>query len=408
MIKHDEKNLKVAGIIVECNPFHKGHKRLIKECKKYADVVVAVMSGNFVQRGEPAVYDKDKRVKDLLKNGVDMVIELPLIYVLSSAKYFAKAGVSILDSLGFIDYIVFGAKIVDVKRLKGLAELTHTKELAKLSHTKGDIELTSTDQEIRKNLKMGKSYAKAVGDAMGCELTSNDILAIEYIGAIDELESKIVPIAIERKDDLPTASELRAKIKKKVTTNDFTEILNYKILYAKTMADGKDKNILDDIYLMTCDMRNAIMKTADKWISFDDRAKLLNTKNRTLAYIKRVFFNIIFGIKKAGSHSLPIREMSSHGSLQGFIRYAQSFTTWEVEDVKSMAIIILGVKDESKWILKNIKVPFLMSFAPSSYRSFIKKYENSKVVKKNGSGGFVLAPMIKKTILADMLYKRNL
>lgn len=395
MIKHDEKNLKVAGIIVECNPFHKGHKRLIKECKKYSDVVVAVMSGNFVQRGEPAVYDKDKRVKDLLKNGVDMVIELPLIYVLSSAKYFAKAGVSILDSLGFIDYIVFGAKIVDVKKLR---------ELAKLSHTKGDIELTSTDQEIRKNLKMGKSYAKAVGDVMGCELTSNDILAIEYIGAIDELESKIVPIAIERKNDLPTASELRAKIKKKVTTNDFTEILNYKILYAKTMADGKDKNILDDIYLMTCDMRNAIMKTADKWISFDDRAKLLNTKNRTLAYIKRVFFNIIFGIKKAGSHSLPIREMSSHGSLQGFIRYAQSFTTWEVEDVKSMAIIILGVKDESKWILKCVKKPFLMSFTPKSYRSFVKKYKDSKEVRKNEKGDFILSENLKIQMLADRMY----
>lgn len=387
MIKHDEKNLKVAGIIVECNPFHKGHKRLIKECKKYADVVVAVMSGNFVQRGEPAVYDKDKRVKDLLKNGVDMVIELPLIYVLSSAKYFAKAGVSILDSLGFIDYIVFGAKIVDVKRLKGLAELTHTKELAKLSHTKGDIELTSTDQEIRKNLKMGKSYAKAVGDVMGCELTSNDILAIEYIGAIDELKSKIVPIAIERKDDLPTASELRAKIKKKVTTNDFTEILNYKILYAKTMADGKDKNILDDIYLMTCDMRNAIMKTADKWISFDDRAKILNTKNRTLAYIKRVFFNIIFDMKKT-SLQCPIR---------GLGRSAQSLT---LQDVESTALIILGVNDASKWILKNIKVPFLMSFAPSSYRSFIKKNENSKVVKKKWERWFCARSYDKKNYLS--------
>ena len=102
---------KVAGIIVECNPFHKGHIRLIKECKKNADIIIAVMSGNFVQRGEPAVYSKEKRTKDLLAAGVDLVIEMPLFATLSSARYFARAAVSILDSLGFVDFIMFGSKI---------------------------------------------------------------------------------------------------------------------------------------------------------------------------------------------------------------------------------------------------------------------------------------------------------
>lgn len=370
MLKIDGKNKKVVGIVVECNPFHKGHKRLLKECKKHGDIIVAVMSGNFVQRGEPGVFDKEKRTKDLIDNGVDIVIEIPVQYVLSSAKYFAKGAIQILEKLGFVDYLVFGSKIADVERLKNYAEMV---QIEKFNYEK--------DSEIKRNLKAGKTYAKALSDVIGEKLSSNDILAIEYLIALDEMKSKILPIAIERKDDLPTATELRAKIKKKVTTNDFTEILNYKILYAKVESHGKDKNLLDDIYLMTKDMRNAIMKTAGDKMTFDERALKLKTKNRTLAYIKRVFFNIILDVRDEGSQCSPLHKQES-----------------------LRVITILGVKDESKWILKYIKTPFLMSFAPSSYRTFVKKYKKSKEIRQDKKGDFILSENLKTNIFADKIY----
>ena len=370
MLKIDGKNKKVVGIVVECNPFHKGHKRLLKECKKHGDIIVAVMSGNFVQRGEPGVFDKEKRTKDLIDNGVDIVIEIPVQYVLSSAKYFAKGAIQILEKLGFVDYLVFGSKVADVEKLKDYAEMV---QIEKFNYEK--------DSEIKRNLKAGKTYAKALSDVIGEKLSSNDILAIEYLIALDEMKSKILPIAIERKDDLPTATELRAQIKKKVTTNDFTEILNYKILYAKVESYGKDKNLLDDIYLMTKDMRNAIMKTAGDAMTFDERALKLKTHNRTLAYIKRVFFNIILDVRKEGSHSLPLHMQ-----------------------VGSRAIVILGVKDKSLWILKYIKEPFLMSFAPSSYRTFVKKYKKSKEIRQDKNGDFILSENLKTNIFADKIY----
>ena len=123
MININGKNKKVIGFICECNPFHKGHKRLINEAKKYGDYIVAVMSGNYVQRGEPAVYDKYRRTEELIKNGVDLIIELPVEFVMSSAKYFASAGVSILNSLGFVDYMIFGSQIGDINELKNLASI---------------------------------------------------------------------------------------------------------------------------------------------------------------------------------------------------------------------------------------------------------------------------------------------
>ena len=401
MLSINGEKRKVAGIIVECNPFHKGHIRLIKECRKHADIIVAVMSGNFVQRGEPAVYDKEKRTRDLISHGVDLVIELPLYASLSSARYFADSAVRILDELKFIDYLVFGSKIADIDRLSGLAVLAPTSESSYIAPT-SDCACFATTSDfnriVKRSLKEGKSYAKAMGLAYGADLSPNDILAVEYLKSLNELKSKIRPIAIERKNDLPTASELRSKMKKKITCDDFSSILNYKLLYAKTTACNKKENILDDIYLMTTDMRNAILKTSDINMSFEERARSLNTKNRTLANIKRLFFNIIFDIKKEDMKNSGLAVENS--PLDCF----PPTKTKENSRVKNISYIhILGVKENSKSLLKYIKIPFLMSFAPASYRAFIEKYKNNPAVKKNKSGGFTLAPIINKTIFADKL-----
>ena len=394
MININGKNKKIVGFICECNPFHTGHKRLIKEAKKYGDFIVAVMSGNYVERGEPAVYDKYKRTKELLKNGVDLVIELPIEYVMSSAKYFASAGVRILNSLGFVDYIIFGSKIGDIEKLKELASIEIDQAFVNSSEDKGDLSNAGIVDNIGKYLREGKTYAYAIGKILGEELSSNDILAIEYIRALNDIKSKIVPRAIERKDDLPTATELREKIKKKIDCDSFSDILNYKLLLAKNMKENAGESILSDIYLMTNDMENAILnsiseKETKKNLAFTERAKKLKTKNRTLAYIKRLFFNIIFDIRKN-------EVVSNHSS--------KNLQLNEKNKIKKIKWIrVLGFNEKSSDLLKKIKVPILMSYSIASYKTFVKKYQVKKILR-NKNGSFTLSPILQKNIFANDLY----
>lgn len=364
MLKIDGKNKKVVGIVMECNPFHAGHKRLITNAKKYGDIIVVVMSGNYVQRGEPAVYDKYSRAKKLLSNGVDLVIELPLIYTLSSANLFAYGAVNVLHKLNFVDYLIFGSKIADIIKLNDIANI--------------DIE---NNIIIKSLLKNGVSYPAALSKFINKKLSGNDILGIEYIRALNKLSSKIVPIAIKRKSDLKTASELRKSINKKISCDSFSDILNYKLLsYSNEKDNNTSHTVFDDIYLMTNDIKNSILNTSNKNMSFSKRAKLLNTKNRTLSNVKRIFLNIIFNLCKS---DVDICTNANNKNL--FIR-------------------LLGVKKASISILKNLKIPYLVGYNNTSYKTFVSKYNKSNVIKSNKKGEYVISPILKKYIFADNLY----
>ena len=374
MIIINNKNYKVAGIIVECNPFHNGHKKLIKECKKNADYIIAVMSGNYVQRGEPAIHDKYKRTKELLTNGVDLVIELPVIWCLSSAKYFATACIDILNQLNFVDYLIFGSESNNIDLLSNIAKID-------IDSNNPNIESQSHITYFKSKLKSGLSYPSALSKIYNCNLKPNDILGVEYIKAINSLKCKVKPICIKRDNSLPTASELRQKISHKITINDYSYILNYKILQSKSYSNQKNIFNIDDIYLMNNDFKNSILKFKNYNYSFEKAAYLLNTKNRTLANIKRTFLNMIFNIQKSDFKN------HSHNNLP-----------------KNKYIRILGFKKSSKYILKNIKIPFMTSFANSSYKTFINKYPNSKIVKQCIDNSYIVDSLISKNIFADDLY----
>lgn len=348
---------KVVGIICECNPFHQGHRRLINAAKKEGDIIIAIMSGNFVQRGEPAVYDKYSRASILLKSSVSMVIELPVEFTLSSAKYFALSAVKILNKLEFVDTLIFGSMINDVKKLSSFADI--------------NIESENNDM-VKSMLKNGSSYSKSLSTIYDKKLSPNDILAVEYISAIKKLKSHIKPISIKRVNDIPTASELRKKLPKKIHNDNFSEIINYKILLCKN-------NLLDisNTYLMTNDFYNSLMKLPDKKMSFEKITKSLKTKNRTLANIKRVLLNIVLGINK--------KDIPNIKSYPNYIR-------------------ILAVKKSFLQYLKNISIPYLMSFAPSSYKAYVKNFPKSKIIKINKNGEFILSPSIKNNIFANNLY----
>lgn len=123
--------MKISGIIVEYNPLHNGHLFHINKTKELtnSDLVIAVMSGNFNQRGIPSIIDKWTKTKLALENGVDIVFELPAVYALSSAEFFSHGAVSLLNSLGVVDSICFGSEAGDITLLETIAEvLVHEPE----------------------------------------------------------------------------------------------------------------------------------------------------------------------------------------------------------------------------------------------------------------------------------------
>ena len=167
--------MKFNAIICEFNPFTKGHELIIKHAKTISKApLICLMSGNFVQRGEPAIIDKYTRATHAIKAGADIVIELPTIYTLSSAPDFAYGAIKTLNSIGCVDKLIFGSECGNIELLKQEAEK--------------DINIG----QIRENLDSGKSFAySAVGNS---EILSspNNILAVEYIRAINKTNSKIV------------------------------------------------------------------------------------------------------------------------------------------------------------------------------------------------------------------------
>ena len=184
--------MKVAGIIAEYNPFHNGHAVLIEKARAAgATHIVAVMSGNFVQRGEPAIFDYASRVGAALSAGVDLVIQLPAVYALSGAQSFARAGVEILDSLGFVDEIVFGSECADIEKIRLAAKLILSDKLK---------------EYITPELAKGITFAVARENALrqispeSAEIIRqpNNILGVEYVAALEKIASKINPVTFSR------------------------------------------------------------------------------------------------------------------------------------------------------------------------------------------------------------------
>ena len=130
--------MKVCAIIAEYNPFHNGHEFQIKKAKEMtgADYIIVVMTGDFTQRGVPAVIDKYERTKMALKAGADLVIELPLYYSSSSAEYFASGSVNLLNKLGVVDYLCFGSECGDINILNDIANLliNHKEQISERIH----------------------------------------------------------------------------------------------------------------------------------------------------------------------------------------------------------------------------------------------------------------------------------
>ena len=189
---------KVVGIIAEYNPFHNGHSYHIQNAKAQtgADFVVAVMTGNFTQRGNTSVINKWEKTKMALNGDADLVIELPTIYSVSSAENFASGAVKILNELGIVDTISFGMEANDVSTLNNIAnvlvnEPPEYKAILEHELGKGNSFPKARENALMMYLNDIKRYANVVKG-------SNNILAIEYLKALKKQKSSIVPFGVKR------------------------------------------------------------------------------------------------------------------------------------------------------------------------------------------------------------------
>ena len=293
--------MKTAAVIAEYNPFHTGHRYQIEQTRRLtgADYVLAVMSGDFVQRGAPAIYNKYIRTRMALLEGADAVIELPVLYALSSAEFFAQGGVRLLDRLGTVDFLSFGSEEGELSPILFCADLI-------LSSPSGYQDSLSC--LLRQGLSFPAARSRAIlalcrpadREAAGRVLTApNNILALEYCKSLLAQKSRIRPITLKRQGNsyhdtalnsdssgFSSASAIRNAIERGLsgveenypghflTADDFSALLHYRLLMEQ--EDGFCQ-YLD----CSREISDKIIKNITRFTSFTDFCSLLKSKDVT-------------------------------------------------------------------------------------------------------------------------------
>ncbi len=298
--------MKIGALIAEFNPLHAGHKLLIDTIRQENDAVIAVMSGNFVQRGECAIFEKYDRAKAAAANGVDLVIELPVLYSLSSAEGFAKGGVETLNGSGVVNSLYFGSECGDIDALTKCAEVLNdeSEEFSVL---------------LNEKLSEGMSFpmarqvaAEAITKEASLLTEPNNILAVEYIRAIKKLGSKITPSTICRmgggyndtdiKSPVPSASAIRAKLKDGDDAKGYmlynyesspTFMRDFDIITASRLKSIKKEELM---LLPDCNEEIASrLKEASFKNTFEEIVAEASCRRYTQSRIRRILCNMIIG-----------------------------------------------------------------------------------------------------------------
>ncbi len=310
--------MNIYGIVCEYNPFHNGHLYQIEQIKACgADGIVCVMSGNFVQRGDFAIMQKHARAEAAIRCGADIVFELPVPYVLSSAERFAYGAISIFENLGIISSLAFGTESNDLNSLLEIAKLLIS----------GDL-----NSEITAELSLGVSYPTALSAALNkrnkslAELisTPNNILAVEYLKALLMLNSDIKPIAFKRigaehdcaisSDTFASASHIRSLITdnaqiKKLIPPPSLEIVEREsslghapvnIKTASTSVISSLKRLSPEDFRKYPDvsegLENRIFDAVASSNSLEDAINSAKTKRYTHSRLRRIFLNAFLNI----------------------------------------------------------------------------------------------------------------
>lgn len=321
--------MRVLGLIVEYNPFHNGHLYHLEQAKSLcnADFVLCVMSGNFIQRGEPAIVNKWARTKMALQCGVDLVIELPVPYAMSSAEFFAYGAVKILSDIGVVDYLCFGSEAADIDTFNIIAEILVN-------------EPESYKKVLKQELSKGKSFPSSREIALKSYLTkkgnnitdfdtligsSNNILGIEYLKAIKRLKSRITPLSIKRINNSYNSEEITGSISSATSIRKYIQTDNnqlHMVLPPNCLNILEDEfntgrgpvylnnyelSILSSIRKMTQEelkqlpyvsegMENRIKDAAQASGTLDELIEKISTKRYTRTRVQRILTSLMTGL----------------------------------------------------------------------------------------------------------------
>lgn len=344
--------MKVAGLVAEYNPFHNGHVHHLAETRRLsgADFVVVVMSGNYVQRGTPAVIDKYERARMALHGGADLVLELPSLFSTASAEVFATASVSLLYQLGVVDSIGFGAEYTDLGTLRKIADV--------LNH-----EPEQVSRDIRDALRSGVNYPSARAQALGSWFADeienldeilekpNNILAIEYLRALDRLGSSITPMAVKRwhtehnsekvYENVASATALRSMIYSEdgveritpyvpaytarefalkmnictpVRSGDYSQLLQYRLF--------QERDRLQEYMDFSPELKDRVNNILPCCYSFREWAEALKSKTYTHTRVNRALMHLILGMKEEDLKSYAEDDYCVYARVLGFRKEA--------------------------------------------------------------------------------------
>ena len=314
----------ILGIVSEYNPFHNGHLRHLDISKQLtnADFTIAIMSGNFVQRGDTALVDKWTRAEMALRAGVDLVIELPVLYSLSSAENFADGAVKILNSLGIVNYLSFGSEIGDLDSLNEIATVLYKepKELSGLIMS-----------QVRSGLSYPKARELAISQYFGFSKkyseilkNPNNILGIEYLKALKRRKCNIAPLTIKReysdynstsiKNGVTSATAIREMIKQNknvhyVVPYETFELLERQKEKGQIITDLSvfEKEIIYILRKLTLEelkelpdvsegLENKIKAAANSCNTLEELISCIKSKRYTQTRIQRILLYALLGI----------------------------------------------------------------------------------------------------------------
>ena len=318
----------IVGIIAEYNPFHNGHAYHLEKSKELAkaDYVIAVVSGNFVQRGNVSLINKWDKANMALTNGADLVIELPTVYSISSAENFAYGAVKILDSLNIVDYISFGTELDDISVLDKCADILYKQPQKFVNLLNHELSKGLSFPKARENALL--MYLNDIRKYSNVLSSPNNILAIEYLKALKKLKSHIRPIAIKRKnagyndlnitDNFASATAIRKKIIDN-TPAGLSKLMppnSYRVLYNSIQKGHYVKDITsfekEIIYILrkmslkeienlpdvTEGLEHAIKNAANSCNTIDEFMNIIKTKRYTNTRIQRILLYALLGITK--------------------------------------------------------------------------------------------------------------
>lgn len=359
--------MKIVGLITEYNPFHKGHEYHIEEALRMtgADKAIVVMSGDFVQRGEPAIMPKHHRAKMALEFGVSLVLELPIRYATGSAEYFATGAVDLLHQLGCVDYLCFGSECGDIAKLESIASVLLQ-------------EPREYKTSLANHLKLGVSFPKARQLALeeysvdynidGSILADpNNILGVEYLKALYKLNSLIKPYTIKRETNNYHDEELGAihssatSIRKylyegnqkldvlsnqlpkhvfdimtdqykqsyPIYIQDFSLLLHHKLL---TSTSQSLATYLD----VTPELASRIIKHRNQFMDMEQFIELIKSKHITRSRVSRCLLHILLQIPQFELGSMSIH--TPYARVLGF-RKDDSRLLTEITNTSNIPLI---------------------------------------------------------------------